>query len=55
MRQVMAAPNTTPGLELRVAGLERQVSALAGEIQTMKQTLDILLAIVVGTQEAAAA
>jgi hypothetical protein len=55
MRQVMAAPSTTLALELRVAGLERQVSALTAEIQTMKQTLDLLLAVVVGAQEAAAA
>jgi hypothetical protein len=55
MRQVMAAPSTTLSLELRVAGLERQVSALTAEIHTMKQTLDILLAIVVGTQVTAAA
>jgi hypothetical protein len=55
MRQVMAAPTNTLSLELRVAGLERQVSALTTEIHSMRQTLDILLAIVVGTREAAAA
>jgi len=55
MRQVMAAPTNTLSLELRVAGLERQVSALTAEIQTMRQALDILLALVVGTHEPAAA